>query len=74
MLFEVCRTIESHVLHKVRKTALVVILQHRTRLDHQTQLQALLGAGVFLNVIGQTIGAAGPFAPAAPRALRIGQI
>ena len=56
VLLEVRRAIEGHVLDKVRQAALVIVFQHRARLDHQAQLQTLLGARVFLYVVGQAVG------------------
>ena len=48
-------TVEGHVLTEVGKTLLVLVLEHRTSVGHQTELHAVFGFLVGADVVGQPV-------------------
>ena len=50
------RAVEAHVLHKVRKPALVFVFVHRTCLDDEPKLGARLRQPVRADVIPEAVG------------------
>ena len=50
------RAVEGHVLEKVREAALIVVLENRACIHHQTQLGALLRLCIAAYVVSHAVG------------------
>jgi hypothetical protein len=55
VLGEPARAVEQHVFDEVRQAFLIVVLEHRSRVDHEPQLESLLRARVLPDVVAESV-------------------
>ncbi|MBA7662306.1 hypothetical protein ES703_70334 [subsurface metagenome] len=52
LFFKILSAVKGHVLHEMGQSLLVIILQHRSGINHQSQLSPVFRLKISVNIVG----------------------